>query len=71
MPTTGTKAGHYAIIGSDWKGTLPRNVVRLPASSTVWAYILGRTLVNGKDDLEAVHAIQDQYKLTPLSLWQT
>jgi hypothetical protein len=68
--TTGTKAGHYAIIGPDWKGTLPPGVVRLPRSSTVWAYILGRTLVNGKDDLKTVYAIQDQYKLTPLSLWR-
>lgn len=67
--TTGTKPGHYAIVGPNWKGELPTGVVKLPPSSTPWAYILGRTLVKGKDDLKAVHAIQDQYKLTPLSLW--
>ncbi len=69
MRTTGTKAGNYAIIGPGWKGTLPPDVVALPPSSTVWAYILGRTLVNGKDDFKAVYAILDQYKLMPLSLW--
>jgi hypothetical protein len=69
MRTTGTKAGNYAIIGPGWKGALPPDVVALPPSSTVWAYILGRTLVEGKDDVKTVHAIQDQYRLTPLSLW--
>jgi hypothetical protein len=67
--TTGTKAGHYAIVGPNWKGELPTGIVKLPPSSTPWAYILGRTLVKGQDDLNAVHAIQDQYKLTPLSVW--
>jgi hypothetical protein len=33
----------------------------------VW--IAGRTLTKGKEDYSAVHAIQDQYKLTPLSAW--
>jgi hypothetical protein len=66
---TGTEAGDYAIVGPNWKGELPAGVVKLPPSSTVWAYILGRTLAKGPDDLKAVHAIQDQYKLTPLSLW--
>ena len=40
---TGTKAGNYAIIGPDWKGTLPEGVKALPPSSTPWASILGRT----------------------------
>jgi hypothetical protein len=67
--TTGTKAGHYAIAGPGWKGELPAGVKQLPASSTPWATILGRTLVKDEKDLKAVFAIQDQYKLTPLSQW--
>jgi hypothetical protein len=67
--TTGTKAGNYAMIGPNWKGTLPAGVVALPPSSTPWATTLGRTLVKEGEDLKIVFAIQDQYKLTPLSQW--
>ena len=66
---TGTKAGNYAIVGPDWKGTLPEGVKALPPSSTPWATILGRTYVKDASDLDAAHKIQDQYKLTPLSQW--
>jgi hypothetical protein len=66
---TGTKAGNYAIIGPGWKGTLPAGVTALPPSSTPWATILGRTFLKDKSDLQNVFAIQDQYKLTPLSQW--
>ena len=67
--TTGTEAGHYAIVGPGWKGELPDGVKQLPASSTPWATILGRTFLKGEDDLKTVFSIQDQYKLTPLSQW--
>jgi hypothetical protein len=32
-------------------------------------FVLGRTMVRGTGDLEAVHHLQSQYKLTPLSQW--
>ena len=38
-------------------------------SATPWATILGRTFVKDEGDLKNVFAIQDQYKLTPLSQW--
>jgi hypothetical protein len=66
---TGTKAGNYAIIGPGWKGQLPSGVTALPPSSTPWATILGRTLIKEDEELKVVFAIQDQYKLTPLSQW--
>src|SRR5271157_4487142 len=66
---TGTRAGNYAIVGPDWQGTLPDGVKRLPPSSTPWIFILGRTYISGASDLDAAHAIQDKYKLTPLSQW--
>src|SRR5271166_6554618 len=50
---TGTKAGSYAIIGPDWKGTLPEGVKALPPSATPWATILGRTYVKDASDLDA------------------
>ena len=69
MRTTGTKAGNYAIVGPSWSGTLPAGVQQLTPSPTPSAFILGRTLLRGPDDLPAVRAIMAQYKLTPLSLW--
>ena len=50
---TGTKAGNYAIVGPDWKGTLPEGMKALPPSSTPWATILGRTYVKDASDLDA------------------
>jgi hypothetical protein len=67
--TTGTEAGDYAIVGPGWNGTLPAGVKQLPPSSTPWATILGRTFVKSGEDLKTIYAIQDQYKLTPLSQW--
>src|SRR5262249_23083345 len=50
-----------------WKGTLPDGVKRLDSpTNAVW--LLGRTLIDGKEDLPAVHALQDQYALTRLSV---
>ena len=69
--TTGTKAGNYAIIGPNWKGTLPKGDIALPRSRTNAALIIGRTLVLDPDDVAAVNHIQDQYKMTPLGLWGT
>jgi hypothetical protein len=67
--TTGTKAGNYAIVGPSWKGGLPSGVQQLPPSRTPSAFILGRTLLKGADDLPAIRAVMAQHKLTPLSLW--
>ncbi len=66
--TTGTKAASYAITGPGWTGKLPAGIRRIESpTNDVW--LLGRTLVDGPNDLPAVHALQDQYLLTPLSAW--
>lgn len=67
MPTASLESS-FAIVGPGWKGRLPSGVKRIE-SPTRAAWIFGRTLVEGPDDLPAVHAIQDQYRLTPLSAW--
>jgi hypothetical protein len=69
MRTTGTKAGNYAIVGPSWNGKLPEGVQQLTPSRTPSAFILGRTLLRGPDDLPAIRTVMAQYKLTPLSLW--
>lgn len=66
--TTGQAADNFAITGPGWDGYLPRDVTEIRSpTDTVW--LIGRTQTNGKDDYAAVHAIQDQYMLTPLSAW--
>ncbi len=67
--TTGTKAQDYAIVGPMWKGDLPKGVKEIKApTNMVW--IIGRTYCDGTpEDYVKVHAIQDQYKVTPLSAY--
>jgi hypothetical protein len=65
--TTGQGAQTYAITGPGWSGALPEGVkeVKIP-TSTIW--ILARTYSTGTpEDYKAFWALQDQYKLYPLS----
>lgn len=65
--TTGTKAQTYAITGPGWKGTLPAGV-REYKSPTNIVWLLGRIYCTGTpEDYAAVHKLQDQFKLVPLS----
>jgi len=65
--TTGTKAQTYAITGPNWKGKLPPGVTEYK-SPTGMVWILGRIYCTGTpEDYQAVHKIQDQCKLVPLS----
>jgi len=65
--TTGTKAQTYAITGPGWKGTLPKGVTEYK-SPTALVWILGRIYCTGTpEDYAAVHALQDQFTLVPLS----
>ncbi len=68
--TTGNRAGNFAIVGPHWIGKIPGGVTEI-RSPTDMVWIVGRTQTNGKDDYAAVHTIQDQYTLTPLSAWGT
>jgi hypothetical protein len=67
--TTGTGAQTYAITGPGWTGTLPAGVTEYKSpTSLVW--MLGRIYCTGTpEDYAAVHALQDQCKLVPLSAW--
>jgi hypothetical protein len=63
---TGTKEGTYALVGPDWKGTLPSGVHRIDSPTNI-GIAFTRTLVSGDADLPAAQAIQRQYALAPLS----
>jgi hypothetical protein len=67
--TTGTGAQTYAITGPGWQGTLPTGVKEYKSpTSIVW--LIGRIYCTGTpEDYAAVHALQDQCALVPLSAY--
>ena len=66
--TTGTGAGNFLVTPPHWSGTVPAEFTRID-SLTPYVWIIGRTKTDGPSDYEAVHKIQDGYKITPLSQW--
>ncbi len=67
--TTGTQAQTFLITGPNWQGTVPEGMSQLKSpTSIVW--MLGRIYCTGTpEDYAAVHALQDQFKLQPLSTY--
>lgn len=69
--TGATRAMNYLITGPGWAGQVSAGMTQMK-SPTRYFVILGRTYANGTDaDYAAVNALQDQYKLTPLSAFGT
>lgn len=67
--TTGGKPQAFLITGPGWTGKVPQAMTQL-TSSTNLAWILGRTYSTGTPgDYQQVHALQDKYRLTPLSVY--
>ncbi|HUM02408.1 MAG TPA: DUF1254 domain-containing protein [Thermoanaerobaculia bacterium] len=67
--TTGTAAQKYAITGPGWSGTLPQGVTEYKSPTGI-VWILGRIYCTGTpDDYKAVHALQDQVSVVPLSAY--
>jgi hypothetical protein len=67
--TTGTGAQKYAITGPGWKGKLPSGVKEYK-SPTAMVWIIGRIYCTGtSEDYEAVHKMQDEVSLVPLSAY--
>ncbi|HEX6973385.1 MAG TPA: DUF1254 domain-containing protein [Vicinamibacterales bacterium] len=64
--TSGTSAASYAFVPAGWTGTLPAGVERID-SPTPLLWIVGRTQTNGPKDYDAVHAVQDGFKVVSLS----
>lgn len=63
----GTQAGVFALVGPNWTGELPPAIKRVVRSQTAFAYVLLRVLVDGPDDVGAVNALQDQFRIASLS----
>ena len=66
--TNGTGAANFVVVPPGWTGKLPRGVERIDAP-TPYVWIIGRTQTNGVKDYEAVHKIQDGYRITLLADW--
>ena len=66
--TNGTGAASFALVAHGWTGNLPQGVERIEAP-TPYVWIIGRTQTNGAKDYDAVHKVQDGYKITLLSNW--
>lgn len=61
---TGTGAGRYVITPPGWESELPAGLPVIEAP-TPWVWIIGRILVDGPDDLRAVHQLQDGFHVRP------
>jgi hypothetical protein len=68
--TTGNGAGHYMFAGPGWDGQTPPGIDKVFKSETDLIATLGRTALDGPSDARHVIAIQDPYKLTPLSAFE-
>lgn len=67
--TTGNGAQLTAVVPQGWKGSLPKAVTSKIVATTPYVWVIGRVQTNGAKDYEAVHELQDQMKVTPLSQW--
>ena len=67
--TTGTGPQTYAITGPGWQGQLPAGVKEYQ-SPTALVWLLGRIYCTGTpEDYAAVHKMQDEISITPLSAY--
>lgn len=64
--TTGTAAQTLAIVGPEWEGALPPDILEFK-SATALGWVIGRTQINGKADLEEAHRFQAGMIAAPLS----
>jgi hypothetical protein len=60
------QGGRFWIVGPTWKGAAPEGV-KVIRSSTNDVWMLGRTLVDGVEDLPAARAVQQQIKVSAVT----
>ena len=66
---TGTAEAEYLLVGEGDDGPVPEGMTVVACPTGVFS-IVGRVQVDGEADVPAVHALQDQFTLTPLSVHQ-
>lgn len=65
--TNGNSGGVFLVAGPGWKGEVPDGIDGLFRSPTDLVLAFYRTQMLTPDDLERVHALQDGYRVAPLS----
>jgi hypothetical protein len=66
--TTGTGAQRYVVVGPDWNGSADVPDAKIIKAPTNLVWIIGRTFAQEtQQDISAVHQLQRQYTLVPLS----
>lgn len=67
--TPGNRAARYLIAGPDWQGGTPAGIDEVLRSETRFAKLVARILLENPDDYPNIHALQDRYRLEPLSAY--
>jgi hypothetical protein len=67
---TGNNAGDYLMAGPQWNGRLADGFKKVFRTETQIVGVLGRTQLNGPDDMENVRRVQSGFRLTPLSAFE-
>jgi hypothetical protein len=66
---TGGEAGSYVVAGPQWEGSKPGDANGLFKSESDFVFCIIRTEVRGPKDVDAVVALQKQYRLTPTNVF--
>ena len=65
----GQNGGNYLLATTDYEGKIPEGIKRIIFSESEFVGTLTRTEVNGENDVQAMEAVQNGYKLQPLSVY--
>ena len=63
----GSEGGNFLLASPSWKGDMPEGIKRIVRGESEFMGTLTRTQLKGMDDLTAMQATQQGYKLQPLS----
>jgi hypothetical protein len=66
---TGNEPGDYLVVGPGWTGATPGGIKKVFSSTTPFSLALFRTQLFNPADLPNVIAVQDGYKVQPLSAY--